>query len=317
MKFKDEKIQDVQFPSPQLLQVNNIELEVFEAGQNNQGNPIVLCHGFPELAYSWRHQVPALVEAGYHVIVPNQRGYGNSSQPDEVSAYGIQHLTDDLVALLDHYGYPKATFIGHDWGANVVWNLALLHPQRVDKVINLALPYQERGEMPWLALMEQFFGEDFYFVHFNKKPGVADAILKENTARFIFNLFRKNLPQTPPEPGMLMINLAKADKALGEAILTEQELNVFVQSFKNSGFTGAINWYRNLDENWHAMADVKPQIEHPTLMIYGNQDSIPKSQTLRDFAPKLEEISLDCGHWIPQEKPEETNRAILDWLARH
>ena len=127
------------FPSPRMIQVNGISLEVFEAGRENAGNPIVLCHGWPELAYSWRHQIPALVAAGYHVIAPNQRGYGNSSCPDAVTAYDITHLTGDLAALLDHYGYDQATFVGHDWGAMVVWGMALLHSTRVSKLINLSL----------------------------------------------------------------------------------------------------------------------------------------------------------------------------------
>lgn len=297
-----------------MVSVNGVELEVFEAGKENIGNAIVLCHGFPEHAYSWRYQIPALVEAGYHVIVPNQRGYGNSSCPSEVTEYDMLHLTGDLVALLDHYGYQTATFVGHDWGANVVWHLALLHPDRVNKVINLALPYQERGEKPWIELMEEVFGEDFYFVHFNKQPGVADSILEANTARFLRNLFRKNVPPAPPAPGMMMINLAKAQQALGDPIATEEELSVFISAFEASGFTGSINWYRNLDRNWHLMSEVKPRILHPTLMIYGERDLIPKSPTLKDFAPNLEEMSLDCGHWIPQEMPEETNNVILKWL---
>jgi pimeloyl-ACP methyl ester carboxylesterase len=123
------------FPKPTLISVNGVELEVFEAGQQNAGKPIVLCHGWPEHAFSWRHQVPALAAAGYHVIVPNQRGYGNSSRPTEVTDYDIEHLSGDLIALLDHYGYEDATFVGHDWGAMVVWWLTLLHPNRVNGVI--------------------------------------------------------------------------------------------------------------------------------------------------------------------------------------
>ena len=302
------------FPQPILISVNGIQLEVFEAGQEHKGNPIVLCHGFPEHAYSWRHQIPALVAAGYHVIIPNQRGYGNSTSPTQVTEYDIQHLTGDLIALLNHFRYEKATFVGHDWGANVVWSLAQLYPERVTKVINLALPYQPRGERPWIEFMEEFFGPDFYFVHFNRQPGVADAILEEHTEQFLGNLFRKNLPPVPPEPGMMMINLAQAKTASGEAVMSEDELKVFASSFRKSGFTGAINWYRNLDRNWHLMADVNPVIQHPALMIYGERDMIQKSDTLKQFVPNVEEVSLDCGHWIQQEKPEECTRLILDWL---
>jgi len=304
------------FPEPTLISVNGVELEVFEAGQQNAGNPIVLCHGWPEHAFSWRHQMPALAAAGYHVIVPNQRGYGNSSRPTEVTDYDIENLSGDLIALLDHYGYEDATFVGHDWGANVVWGLALLHPDRVNEVINLALPYQERGVKPWIELMEEIFGGDFYFVHFNRQPGVADAVLEENTSQFLSNMFRKNVPLAPPRPGMEMINLAKAESPLGESVMSDSELAVFVSAFESSGFTGSINWYRNLDRNWHLLADVNPIIEHPALMIYGDRDLIPKSENLTEFVPNVEVVSLDCGHWIQQEKPEETNQAILEWLEQ-
>lgn len=304
------------FPKPTLIAVNGVELEVFEAGRENHGKPIVLCHGWPEHAFSWRHQVPALVAAGYHVIVPNQRGYGNSSRPAAVTAYDIEHLTGDLVALLDHYGYADATFVGHDWGAMVVWGLALLHPGRVNRIVNLSLPYQERGETPWIEFLEQMLGSDYYFVHFNRQPGVADAVLDQSTARFLRNLYRKNKPSRAPEPGMMMINLAQAETPLGEPLMSDGELAVFVAAFEKSGFTGSINWYRNLDRNWHLLADADPIIEHPTLMIYGARDAIPPSARLTMFVPNAEVITLDTGHWIQEEKPEETNRAILEWLER-
>ncbi len=305
------------FPKPTIIPVNGIELEVFEAGQANIGNPIVLCHGFPEHAFSWRHQIPALAAAGYHVIVPNQRGFGNSSRPTDITAYDIKHLTDDLVALLDHYGYKDATFVGHDWGANIVWSLAQLHPKSVNKVINLALPYQERGEKPWIEFMEEVFGEDFYFVHFNKQPGVADAILNDNTHQFLNNIFRKNVPIAPPQPGMVMINLAEAKKPLGEPIMNDTDLAIFISAFKTSGFTGGINWYRNMDRNWHYLADINPIIQHPTLMIYGEQDMIPKSENLKNFVPNLDVARLNCGHWIQQEMPKETTQTIINWLEQN
>ncbi|MGJ8586161.1 MAG: alpha/beta fold hydrolase [Marinosulfonomonas sp.] len=304
------------FPKPTLLPVNGIELEVFEAGQHNAGNPIVLCHGWPEHAYSWRYQVPALVEAGYHVIVPNQRGYGNSSRPSAVSEYDIADLTGDLVGLLDHYDYADASFVGHDWGAMVVWWLSVLHPDRVSKVINLSVPYQERWEKPWIEMMEQVLGPDFYFVHFNRQPGVADAVLNENTGQFLRNLYRKNQPVSAPEPGMLMINLAKADAPTGDPVMSERDLAVFVSAFERSGFSSSINWYRNLDRNWQLLADVNPIVQQPTLMIYGDRDPVAKSDTLSDFVPNLDVVNLDCGHWIQQEMPDETNTTILNWLLQ-
>lgn len=303
-------------PEPIRIPVNGVELEVFEAGQQNAGNPIVLCHGWPGHASSWRHQVPALVAAGYHVIVPNQRGYGNSSRPAEVTDYDIEHLSGDLVALLDHYGYDEAAFVGHDWGAMVVWGLTLLHPNRVDRVINLSLPYQERGDTPWIEWMEDALGGDFYFVHFNRRPGVADAVFEENTFRFLRNLYRKNEPLQQPQPGMALIDLARAEAPLGDPVMSDEELAVLVAAFDTSGFTASVNWYRNLDRNWHLLADADPIIHQPALMIYGDRDLVQKSETLAEFVPDVEVVELDCGHWIQQEKPDELNAAILGWLQR-
>lgn len=307
----------IALPAPTLVSVNGIELEVFEAGHGSGGEPIVLCHGWPEHAFAWRHQMTALADAGFHVIVPNQRGYGRSSRPAAVEDYDIICLTGDLVGLLDHYGYEDATFVGHDWGAMVVWSLAMLHPDRVNRVINLALPYQERGDTPWIASMEELLGDDYYFVHFNRQPGVADDILEQHTRRFLHNLYRKNVPLSAPEPGMAMINLARADAALGDPLMSDSELAVLVSAFEASGFTPSINWYRNLDRNWHLLADVDPVVQQPALMVYGDRDVIPRSETLSTFVPNVDVVSLDCGHWIQQEKPEEANDVILGWLRRH
>ncbi|MBD5787785.1 alpha/beta hydrolase [Cellulosimicrobium terreum] len=303
------------FPESVMIPVNGIELEVFEAGREHAGRPVVLCHGWPGLAQSWREQVPALVAAGHHVIVPNQRGFGSSSRPTEVTDYDLEHLTGDLVALLDHYGYDSADFVGHDWGAMVVWGLALLHPERVDRLVNLSLPYQARGDAPWLDTMEAVLGSDFYMVHFARHQGVADAVLDANTERFIRNLYRTHRIPAPPAPGMAMIELALAETATGEPVMSNSELEVFVAAFTSSGFTGGINWYRNLDRNWHALAEVDPIVHHRSLMIHGVRDDVRPAERLTDFVPNVEVVMLDSGHWIQQERAQETNRAIVTWLA--
>ena len=305
-----------EFPEPTMISVNGVELEVFEVGREHRGRPIVLCHGWPEHAFSWRHQMPALADAGYHVIVPNQRGYGRSSKPSEVTDYDVEHLTGDLVALLDHFGYDHATFVGHDWGAMVVWWLALLHPERVDRLVALSMSYMDRGERPWVEAMEEMLGDDFYFVDFNRRPGVADAALEANTARFLRNLYRKNVPIAVPEPGNAMVDLAEADTPLGDPIMSDRELAVFVAAFESSGFTSNINWYRNVDRNWHLLADVDPNIDQPALMIYGARDLVARNERLADVVPNVTEVELDCGHWIMDEMPDATNRAILTWLER-
>ena len=307
----------VDFPPAEHIGTNGIRLSVHSAGA---GRPIILCHCWPEIAYSWRYQIAPLVEAGYQVILPNGRGYAASDVPAAVEAYDIKELCDDLLGLLDHFGHDKAVFVGHDWGAIVVWNLALMHPERVSGVINLSVPFMRRGPREWVGFWEEMLGPDFYIVHFNRQPGVADAALAENPRKFLGNIYRTKgwlAPAPEPQEGMPMINLARSHTAHGEPLMSEAELDVFVRAYQTSGFHGGINWYRNFTRNWHITRDYAERIEQPTLMIYGDYDVVPKADNLKEIAPRIEEHSLPCGHWIQQECPEETNRLMLDWLGRH
>ena len=307
----------IDFPQPERIATNGVELEVFSAGA---GRPVVLCHGWPELAYSWRYQVPAFAAAGYRVLAPNQRGYGRSSRPRDVAAYDIVHLTGDLTGLLDHYGYENALFVGHDWGAIVVWALALLHPARTPGVINLSVPFLERGTREWIGLWEERGGGNFYIVHFNRQPGVADAVFDADVQRFLNNLYRAgqwNEPVPDLGPGMMLINLAQTDNPPGAPIMSDEELQVFVKAFEHSGFTGGINWYRNFTRNWEILGDYEQRVEQPALAIFGKYDMVRRSGNLADFVPNVQIAELDCGHWIQQERPEETTRLMLDWMARN
>ena len=309
-----------QFPSPEMIDVNGVTLEVFTAGEPGGKGAVVLCHGWPEHAFSWRHQIPALAGAGFQVIVPNQRGYGRSSRPEPVEAYDIHHLCGDLTALLDHFGHRDAVFVGHDWGAIVVWNLAMLHRERVRAVINLSVPFLVRGDKDWVSFWEERLGGDFYIVHFNRQPGFADRVFAEHTENFLRNLYRTRQWLAPPRelgPGMALLNLAQAPDAPGELLMSEEELAVFVDSFRESGFTGGINWYRNFTRNWRTTADVVQRVDQPALMIHGRYDMVPPNPDLAKYVPNVEIHTLECGHWIQQEQPEETNRLMLDWLARH
>lgn len=306
-----------EFPSPKSIETNGVTLEVFEAGA---GRPLVLCHGWPEHAYSWRHQIPALVDAGYHVIVPNQRGYGGSSRPDAVTDYDITHLTGDVVGLLDHFGHEDAVFVGHDWGAIMVWNLAMMHRERVAGVINLSVPFMERGATEWVAFWEQMLGGDFYIVHFNRQVGVADAAFESDPRRFLGNMYRTKTWAAPPpalEPGMALLSLMRLENPPGVPLMSDDELDVFVQAFEASGFTGGINWYRNLTRNWEIIGAYEQKVHQPALMIHGQYDMVPMSPTLAQSVPNVEVETLPCGHWIQQEQAEETNRLMLDWLRRH
>lgn len=305
------------FPTPRMVQVNGVELEVFEAGQG--GIPVVLAHGWPEHAYSWRYQIPALVDAGYHVIVPNQRGYGETSKPDDVNQYDIHHLTGDHVALLDELGIDKAIYVGHDWGAIVVWQMALLHPERVHGVANLSVPFMPRADSDPVVFWEQMLGQDFYIVHFNRQPGVAAKLFRENCKRFLSNMYRTEQwleRKDSAEPaGTSIVDLTKYDVTEGKLMMSDDELQVFVDSFEKGGFEGPCNWYRNFTRNWETTAEVKQQVGVPALMIYGKYDMVPPLD-MSAHVPDLEEHHLECGHWIQQEKPEETNRILLQFLEQ-
>jgi pimeloyl-ACP methyl ester carboxylesterase len=306
----------MQFPQPQLIKTNGIELEVFQAGQG--GIPIVLCHGWPEHAYSWRYQIPALVDAGYHCIVPNQRGYGESSKPEEVEKYDIHHLTDDHSGLLDALGIDKAIYVGHDWGAIIVWNHALLNPDRVLGVANLSVPLMVRGESDPVAFWEEILGPDFYIVHFNRQPGVAAAVFRKNTRRFLRNMYRTKfwLENDNLEPsGHSIVDYAETERTAGELLMSEDDLDVFVSAFEKGGFVAPCNWYRNFTRNWEITEGVAQNIIHPSLMIYGEHDMV-RPVDMSSHVDDLEIQTFECGHWIQQEKPDETNAILLDWLDR-
>jgi pimeloyl-ACP methyl ester carboxylesterase len=239
-----------------------------------------------------------------------------------VNDYDIEHLTGDLIGLLDHFGYERAGFIGHDWGAIIVWNLAMMHRQRVSAVANLSVPFMQRGSSEWVGFWEKMLGGDFYIVHFNRQPGVADEVFGNHTQQFLDNMYRTNQWQHPPVdlgPGMNMINMATAPELAGgmpgDPLMSDQEMQIFIDAFAISGFTGGINWYRNFSRNWEIIGAFEQYIHQPTLMIYGDYDMVPKSENLEDFVGDLTVHSFPCGHWIQQERPEDTNTALLNWLG--
>ncbi|MGB1685185.1 MAG: alpha/beta fold hydrolase [Pseudomonadales bacterium] len=304
------------FPDAEMIDLGEIELEVFQAGQG--GMPVVLAHGWPEHAFSWRFQVPALVAAGYHVIVPNQRGYGRSSQPADVDAYDCRALTGDYNRLLDKLGIDKAVFVGHDWGAILVWHHALLNPERIYGVANLSVPFMVRQEQEPVGFWEEMLGPDFYIVHFNRQPGVAAAAFGRNVRRFLSNMYRTKqwLETEVNEPsGLSIVDYAEQENPRGELMMSEAELDVFVEAFEHSGFHAPCNWYRNFTRNWEITADVEQKVKLPALMIHGKYDIVPELD-ISAYVPDLETHRLECGHWIQQEKPTETNSILIEWLDR-
>jgi len=325
---------ETMMPPVQYAEVNGVRLAYYEAGPKG-GLPVVLCHGFPELAFSWRHQIKALADAGRWVIVPDQRGYGLSERPQAVEAYDIAHLTGDIAGLLDHVGAEKAIVCGHDWGGIVVWQMPLRHPGRVGGVIGLNTPFMPRAPADPIEIMRRRFGEEMYIVHF-QKPGEADAILAQDVARAMSFFLRKPMPGAPPASGGLageaprdggsafaLVRILEAyDPAHDprEPILSDAEMAVFVDTFRRTGFTGGINWYRNFTRNWAQSEGIADRVEVPSLMVMAEHDAVlPPSAAdgMEAFVPDLEKALIkDSGHWTQQEQPEAVNRVIIDWLYR-
>lgn len=309
-----------------LVDTNGVRLRVVEAG--DRGAPVVvLCHGFPELAYSWRHQIPVLADAGYHVLAPDQRGYGGSSRPEALEAYDIHHLTADIVGLLDDVGAERAAWVGHDWGAMVVWNAGLLHPDRVAAVAALSVPPVPRAKRPVTVALRRTFGENFFYILYFQEPGVADAELDGDPARVMRRMMGSlqltgdqdaALRMVAPGPEGFIDRLPEPD-ALPDWI-SQDEIDYYVTEFTRTGFTGGLNWYRNMDRNWETTAELDgAKIAVPCLFIGGTADPV-LAFTRSDRAAEVvsgpyRELMIDgAGHWLQQERPDEVNSALHEFL---
>ena len=320
-------------PPVQYADTNGIRMAFYEAGPR-VGVPIILCHGWPELAFSWRHQLKALGDAGRWVIAPDQRGYGLTDRPGPVEAYDIDHLTGDLVGLLDHLGVDKAIFCGHDWGGIVVWQMPLLHPERVAGVIGVNTPFMHRPPADPIAIMRARMGDEMYIVYF-QIPGAADAVLDSDVRKAMDFFMRRPFGETPPLEGFAterkagdpslfaLINILKAyDPSVDprEFFLTGDEFEAFVTAFERTGFTGGINWYRNFTRNWERSAGIEQKVTVPSLMIMAEKDAVlPPSAAdgMEAYVTDLEKtLVLDSGHWTQQERPEAVNKAIIDWMDK-
>ncbi len=293
--------------SERRLQANGIELHVLEEGA---GPLVVLCHGFPELAFSWRHQLPAIAEAGYRVVAPDMRGYGQSSAPSEIDAYDVVSLCGDLCGLLDALGEESAVFVGHDWGASVVWQLAVFHPERVRAVAGLSVPFVPRAPAAPIPIMRKHLGEDFYIVWF-QEPGVADAALARDVRRTLTTSRQWTARWAEEEPRPTR----RAEW------LSEADLEVYVDAFSRTGFSGGLNWYRNIDRNWELTAPVaERRVDQPALFLTGELDPVRKfmpAETMNGWVTDLRHEILvpGAGHWVQQQAPDLVNEALLRFLA--
>lgn len=321
------------------IDVNGVTLRVLEAGPMD-GPLVVLAHGFPELAYSWRHQIPVLAAAGYHVLAPDQRGYGGSSRPAAVEDYDITALTGDLLGLIDQAGADRAAIVGHDWGAVVAWAMPLLHPDRVAAVAGLSVPPVPRPLRPPTEAFRRIFGENFFYILYFQEPGPADAEMAADPHRTMLRMFAGTtapadeaaaLRMLAPGPDGFIARLPEPERL--PDWLSAPELDVYVREFTRTGFTGPLNWYRNFDRNWHIMAspDSRPEslrslppaaatTSVPSLFVGGSADPILAVMSLDRAAEVVtgpyRQILLDgAGHWIQQERPDQVNAALVEFLS--
>ena len=305
------------------IQTNGIQMHVAEAGE---GPLVILCHGFPESWYSWRHQLRALADAGYHVVAPDQRGYGQTDAPERIEQYSQLHLVGDIVGLVSVLGADTAVIAGHDWGAPVAWNAAMWRPDLFRAVIGLSVPASDRMPMQPTALLKQMAGENFFYMLYFQTPGVAEHELQRDVRRSLRMFLHsasgdgpERVFQRVPKRAAFLEQLEDTEKL--PDWLTEEDLEFFTQEFLRRGFRGGLNWYRNIDRSWELSAPWQgKKIEQPALFISGDRDLIRNNPTyetqMRAVVPNLRGVVIlpGIGHWTQQEAPDAVNRAMLEFL---
>jgi epoxide hydrolase A/B len=305
------------------VRTNGIDMHFAEQGQ---GPTVVLCHGFPELWYSWRHQLRVLADAGYHAVAPDQRGYGSTDRPSAIEDYDIMHLTDDLLGLLDALGEDEAVFVGHDWGAPVVWNLALRAPERVRAVVGMSVPFLPRGDVDPISTFEAIFGDRFFYMLYFQEPGVADADLgrdpRDTLRRFMAAISAEGAAaafRPLPREGTGLTDWLPDPAAL-PGWLSEADLDYYAAEFRRTGFTGGLNWYRNLRRNWLLTEHLaQTKVVAPALFIAGEADPVVMMASpagMAEWVPDLRSVLMlpETGHWTQQERPTEVNAALVEFL---
>lgn len=308
------------------VKVNGIDMHVQVQGS---GPAVLLCHGFPELHRSWRHQIKALSAQGFRVIAPDLRGYGQTDSLKQLTAYSVVEIVKDLTDLLDVLGEKSCSIVGHDFGAVLAWNACLLQPERFRAVAALSVPYSQRGPEAPIATLKKLTGDRFFYIDYFQQLGVADAELDLDIARslraqyFSFSAEgerrRRALAPAFRNAKFLdtLVNPGSVPSWMGEA-----EFAQYVTDYKLNGFAGPLNWYRNLDKNWELLAKFEnAKVMQPAIFVTGEQDPV-RAQTRRNFerlpetVPNLKQsvILNNCGHWTQQEKPEEVSRLLITFL---
>ena len=309
------------------LQTNGINMHIAEAGE---GPLVVLCHGWPESWYSWRHQLAALAEAGFHAVAPDLRGYGGTDAPASVEQYTMLHHVGDIIGLLDALQTESAVIVGHDWGAPLAWNTALMRPDRIRGVAGLSVPYLPRGPISLTTALRMTVGDRFYMIYF-QQPGVAEAELERDVRTSLRRILYSASGDAPPEKawkpvvppeGGLLDSVSEPETL--PAWLTEADLDFYTKEFERTGFRGGLNWYRTVDRTWELTAAWSgAPVQSPAIFIAGARDgvlSFPGMSEVVDglqaFVPNLRRTLLieGAGHWVQQERPEEVNTALLEFI---
>jgi pimeloyl-ACP methyl ester carboxylesterase len=306
------------------LEVNGLRMFIVDEGS---GPVVVLLHGFPELSTTWRHQIRALVTAGYRVIAPDQRGYGQTDAPEPVEAYTLLHLVGDVIGVLDAVEAPQAVVVGHDWGAPVAWHAALLRPDRVRAVAGLSVPLRPRPAVAPTQAMRRTFGEGYYQLKF-QDPGLAERELEGDVRGGLRRLMYAASGSAPPDQRWRPtvdgpVLAGTVDPGAAPAWLGEDALDALAAAFTRTGFRGGLAWYRNLDRNWELTAAFAGlQIHQPALFLTGDADpgyaaARPAIDGLSRLVPGLRRTVVlpGCGHWVGEERPDEVNAALLEFLA--
>jgi len=315
--------------SHRTVETNGIRMHVAESGPRD-GPVVLLCHGFPESWYSWRHQLVALGAAGYRAVAPDMRGYGGTDAPDDGRMYTVLHHVGDLVGLLDEMGVAVAAVVGHDWGAPVAWSAAAWRPDRFCAVASLSVPWSDASQMPPVAMMRAVFGEEwFYFLYF-QEPGVAEAELDPDPAVFLRGFFH-TLSGDAPGDALRGLSGGTGGGIIDRLVqpvgpsewLTDDDVAYYAGEFARTGFRGGLSWYRCADLTWElssAWRDVR--VRRPAMFIAGERDAVlamtsGAMEAMAETVPGLRRslVLPGCGHWTQQERPAEVNEALLDFFA--
>jgi pimeloyl-ACP methyl ester carboxylesterase len=310
------------------LQTNGITMHIAEAGN---GPLVVLLHGFPELWYAWRHQLPALAKAGYHAVAPDLRGYGETDVPDTSESYGTLTMSEDIRGLLDALNAEKAAMIGHDIGAHLAWLFAELYPQSVSAVVALSVAWHPRAAVPPSQVVKQAARGQFSMFQYFLAPGVAEAELetdiRASLGRFLYSLSG----DAPADLVSYLFTSKPADLKLLDGMhdfttlpawLTETDLTYYVRAYQRTGFGGTLNFYRNKDRDWQALGRKQiATVSQPPLFIGGERDCsviFGSVMPMKTALPNLRKVVIlpRCGHWVQEEQPQEVNTAILDFLQQ-